>query len=122
MAHTVTWENNGIYRKFTQQITGEEILRSNFDLHNDPRFLSAEYVLNDFSEITDHDIIDAHTRVYASTDDIISDNKGPLKIAMIVTSDDQVALVNSYKQAMLNDKFHCEMFETLEQARFWVMG
>ena len=75
MSHTNTWNENGLFRKFTGEISPEEILKSNFDMHVDPRFENIKYVINDFTDVTDLVINTNHTKLYASTDDIISDTK-----------------------------------------------
>ena len=83
MAHTIKWQENGLIRKFSGQISGPEILKSNFELHESPQFRSIKYIINDFTEVTEYDVEKDHTRIYASTDDIISDTKGHFKIAIV---------------------------------------
>lgn len=120
MPHINTWEPGGLYRKFTGIISGEEILESNFELHVDPNFQTIHYIINDFTEVTDHAIEITHTKVYASTDEIISNTKGNLKIAIVVTQDSLIALANSYREEMIGNKFECDIFQTIEDARNWL--
>jgi len=120
MPHTNTWERNGLYRKFTGILSGAEIIESNFELHTEPDFQKIEYIINDFTEITDHSIDIAHTNIYAKTDDIISNTKGRLKIALLVTQEDLIDLANGYRELMKNSKFDCEIFKSIEDARNWV--
>jgi len=120
MPHTYTWEPEGLYRKFTGAISGEEILESNFTLHTDPRFQSIKYIINDFTEVTEYSIETAHTRVYALTDEIISRTKGALKIALVVTHPSLIALANNYREEMINNKFDCDIFKAIEDARAWI--
>ena len=119
MPHTNTWEPGGLYRKFTGEISGEEILESNFELHIDPNFQTINYIINDFTEVTGHSIETAHTKVYASTDEIISNTKGKLKIALVVTQDPLIALANSYREEMIGNRFECNIFQTIDDARKW---
>ncbi len=120
MPHTNTWETGGLYRKFTGEISGEEILESNFDLHMDSNFQTIKYIINDFTEVTGHSIEVVHTKVYATTDEIISNTKGKLKIAIVVTQDPLIALANSYREEMIGKRFECDIFNTIEDAREWV--
>ena len=120
MSHTKTWESGGLYRKFTGKISGEEILESNFDLHMDSNFQTLNYIINDFTEVTDHSVEITHTKVYASTDEIISNTKGKLKIALVVTQDPLIVLANSYREEMIGKRFECDIFNTIEDAREWV--
>jgi len=120
MPHTNIWESEGLYRKFTGEISGEEILDSNFELHIDPGFQEIKYIINDFSEVTGHTIENTHTKVYASTDDIVSQTKGELKIALVVTDTALISLAKTYREHMMDKVFECEIFQTIEDARKWV--
>ena len=120
MAHTNTWNENGVFRKFTGKISPEEILKSNFDMHEDPRFENIKYIINDFTGVTEHEVNKDHTKIYATTDDIISDTKGNLKIAIVAIQDAHIALANNYREEMKNKFFKCEIFQTVEDAQKWV--
>ena len=119
MPHKNTWESEGLYRKFTGEVRGDEILKSNFELHIDPNFQNIKYIINDFTEITSHSIEISHTEVYATTDDIISNTKGKLKIALIVIQPDHIDLAKNYRALMQDKLFECEIFKTIEDARKW---
>ena len=119
MPHTNKWEPGGLYRKFTGTISGEEILDSNFELHADPNFQTINYIINDFTEVTDHSIETVHTKVYASTDEVASNTKGRLKIALVVTQESLIALANHYRNEMTGNRFECDIFQTIEDARKW---
>ena len=120
MPYTNTWETDGLYRKFTGKISGDEILESNFELHTDPDFQKIKYIINDFTEVTGHSIETIHTKVYALTDEMVSRTKGKLKIALVVTQDPLIALANSYREEMISNRFECDIFQTIEDARKWV--
>ena len=120
MPYTNTWEEHGLYRKFTENISGDEILESNFELHAHPEFQKIKYIINDFTEVTGHSIQGSHTKAYASSDGIISNSKGPLKIAIIVTKDPLIALANAYREQIKGDLLKCEIYSTLEDARNWL--
>ncbi len=120
MPHKNTWEPGGLHRKFTGTISGDEILESNFELHTDPNFQTINYIINDFTAVTGHSIEVAHTQAYAITDEIISNTKGKLKISLVVTQKPLIALANSYRKEMIGNRFECEIFKTIEDARKWV--
>ena len=119
MSHTYTWEPTGLYRKFTGNVDGEEILISNFEVQAHPNFGQIKYIINDFTEMTGSSISTDHSRIYARTDDVISNSKGRLKIAIVATLDEHLALANNYREEMKNNKFECEIFSTVENAREW---
>ena len=120
MAHEKIWESDGLYRVFSGIVSGEEILESNFEMHEDPNFAHIKYILNDFSGATGHSIDITHTEIYAATDDIISETKGALKIAIVVIEDEHRELANSYRSYLKNRYYICEIFQTLADARKWV--
>lgn len=118
MPHTNTWETKSLLRKFSGILQPEEILSSNIEIQADPKFTKIAYIINDFTAVTEFAIDANHTKVYASTDDIISDTKGKFNIAIVV-KDAQLALANSYKSEMKNRFFKCEIFQTVDDARKW---
>ena len=120
MPYTYTWEPSGLYRKFVGEVSGDEILQSNFELHSHPQFESINYIINDFTEMTGFFITTDHTRIYAKTDEIISNTKGRLKISLVATHNEHIALAENYRKEMKNNRFECEIFNTVENAREWV--
>ena len=119
MAHTVNWKPHYLHRKFTGEITGEEILKSNFDIQVHPRFVKIKYLINDFSEVESALISEEHAKIFASTDDVISDTKGKLKIAIVTNNPAHIQLAEAYRTAMKNIVFNCEIFDTVEEAKEW---
>ncbi len=119
MAHTNTWTSKGLIRKFTGDVEAEEILKSNFESHENSGFMKIKYIINDFSNVNEIRINTEHTKIYALTDDIISDTKGKFKIAIVATKDEHLMLANSYRNEMKNYHFTCEIFQTFEKAKEW---
>lgn len=119
MPHTNTWTEHSLYRKFTGEISPDEILISNFETHNHTNFSRIKYIINDFTDVTSVNIDNSHTKIYATTDDIISNTKGELKIAIVVQQEAHIALANNYRNEMKNKCFECEIFKTLADAENW---
>lgn len=119
MPHTNHWEKDGLYRKFKGKITGYEILESNFGLQIQPAFKTIKYIINDFTEVTGHAIEPTHTEIYAQTDKRAAEKRDTLKIAILVSQPEQIALAENYREEMKDNKFECELFQTIEDARKW---
>lgn len=119
MTHTTNWEKDGIIRIFTGELRPEEILSSNFDIYNQPNFEMVKYIINDFTEVTSFTVDNEHTKIYATTDDIISKTKGKLLIAIVATHQKHIALAKNYQQEMKNKLFECKIFQTVEDAQKW---
>lgn len=107
------WESEGLYRQFTGIIGGDEILESNFELHADSKFQTIDYVISDFTAVIGHSIDVDHTRIYTSTDEMISKTKGKLKIALVATEKSIVALADRYREEMAGNRFECGVFKVL---------
>ena len=122
MPYTNTWEDKGLYRKFSGVVDGEEILHSNLDLHVHPNFAKIIYIINDFSEITGHTVVAAHTGIYAKTDEMVAIEKGQLKIAIVATEPSVLAMARAYQAQLAGSMFTCEIFGSLAAARAWVGG
>lgn len=119
MSHTLTWNSNNLVRKFTTDVSGEEILKSNFDLQLHPQFATIKYLINDFTEVKNLLVETEHTKIYALTDDIISNTKSHFKIAIVVNQDPHIELAKNYRDSMKNNLFACKIFETIEEAHDW---
>jgi len=120
MAYTNIWKTNGLHRKFTGAITGDEFLESNFELHANPKYHKIDYVIDDFTDITSCTIDRRHLEVIAKTNDIIAMTKGTLKIALAVVGDEAISLAHAYKDITENSRFQCEVFLSLNEALDWV--
>ena len=119
MSYRYNWEADGLYRIFYGQISGDEILESNFELHAHPDFKNIKYIINDFRDVTGHSIQTSHTNAYAVSDDVISNSKGKLKIALLVTQEPLMVLANNYRDLMKGKLFDCEIFSDMDNARLW---
>jgi len=120
MTHSITWENKGVYRQFKGLVSGEEILESNFALQADARFTGIDYIINDFTDVTEHTITITDTNAYAVTDEIAANKKPNIKIAIVVTKKDLFDLADTYCDLMKAMKFDTKIFKTIEQARRWI--
>lgn len=120
MSNENIWTSDSLYRKFSGELTGDEILKSNFELQAHPNFRKIKYIINDFTDVTSHTVEAIHTNVYAKTDNIISDTKGKLKIALVVPQNSPVIdAANDYRGQMINSLFLCEIFSNIEEATIW---
>jgi len=119
MSHSITWENEGVYRRFKGLVTGEEILESNFTLQSDARFTDIDYVINDFTDVSESTVTVADTNAYAITDEIASNKKPTLNIAIVVTRKELFDMADTYCDLMKTMKFDAKIFKTTEQARRW---
>jgi hypothetical protein len=120
MPYINIWEPDGLYRAFTGEISGDEILESNFELHANPKYHNISYIIDDFTGATSCAIDINHLEILAKTNNIISMTKGNLKIALAVVDTEAIELAYAYKNITANSRFQCEIFLNLHDAKEWV--
>lgn len=120
MSHHNTWEENGLYRKFTDSITGEEILTSNLTIHGDSRFDNLKYVINDFTQIVEFDADEIDILKISTIDNVGSRSNSYLKIAIVATSESLLVWVHLYCKQMLDSPLECKIFNHVDDAYRWL--
>lgn len=48
MPYAIHWEPNGVYKKYTGRVTGQEFFRAVKQVNSQPNFETFHYVINDF--------------------------------------------------------------------------
>ena len=56
MPYCIDWEPQGVYKKYTGQVTGQEFLKAVHTVNVSPNFHAYRYVINDFSDCTEFDL------------------------------------------------------------------
>lgn len=120
MSHQNTWEENGLYRVFTDTVTGEEILTSNLSIHGDYRFDDIKYVINDFTRAVEFEAAELDILKISTIDNVAARSNSYLKIAIVVKSESQLNWVHQYQKQMRNSPLKCEIFGTVNEAYEWV--
>ena len=120
VAHLNKWEEKGLYREFSEHITGEEVLNLNLAIHGDPRFDNIKYVINDFTKVNDFDFSDMDINIIAVTDNVATKSNPRLKIALIVTLQPLMKWADSYCELMKGSPYKTKIFDNLSDAKKWV--
>ncbi len=120
MPYINDWSHSGLHRTFFGCVTGEEILQANLILQKDQRFILANYVINDFSQVTEYSISLSDAEILAKADGVIADVKGPLNIAIIVASEKQRLLAQAYLDLMDGSVYSCRIFDNISDSYEWL--
>jgi len=56
MSYENIWEKKGVYRKYSDYVHGDEMIKAMEDVHGHELFDFINYVINDFLHVTEHDI------------------------------------------------------------------
>ena len=120
MSHLNKWEREGLYREFSNKISGEEVLKFNLEIQGDSRFDDIRYVINDFTNIVDFDFSDLDVQKIAAIDNAASKSNPDIKVALISNSDPLLVWFNNYCDAMKGSKYVCKIFANTDDAYEWV--
>ena len=120
MSYKNNWEDNGLHRKFTGKITGQEILESNLSIQVNPRFDQIKYVLNDFLSITEFEITTDDVNIISTIDNVAAISKKSLKIAIVADNTDLLKWINEYLKMMQGSPYATAVFSTSDDALKWV--
>ena len=120
MSYKNNWEDNGLHRKFTGKITGQEILESNLSIQGNPRFDHIKYVLNDFLSITEFEITTADVNIISTVDNVAAISKKKLKIAIVADDKNLLKWINEYLKMMQGSPYDAAVFSAYDDALNWV--
>ena len=114
------WENNGLYRQFTNKICGKEILNINLSMQGDPRFDDIRYVINDFTKVIEFDFSDLDIKKITVMDNAASISNPNIKNALVSTHEPLLVWIKIYCEIMESSPYECEIFDTVDDAYRWV--
>ena len=120
MPYKNNWEESGLYRKFSGEISGREVLGSNLSIQGDCRYDEIKYVINDFTQIEKYDVCDTDIQLLANVDNVAAISKPNLKIAMVATLESLNDWTHKYCEKMQGSSYVCRVFGTIEDAYAWV--
>jgi len=120
LSHQNQWKENGLYRIFTNKISGEEVLNSNLTIQGDYRFDDIRYIINDFTKITGFEATEIDVLKISTIDKVSARSNSYIKIAIVATSEFLLEWIKKYCHQMQDSPFECEIFKSVDDANAWV--
>lgn len=120
MSYENIWEATGLYRKYSNDITGEEIIESMEDGYSHPSFNSVSYVINDFLNIKNYDITTSNVLAIAEIDKAAAIRNQDIKVAIVATTPTLQVLATLYGDLIDNSLYTSEVFTNVDEARLWI--
>ena len=120
MPHHLIWEEKGLYRKFIDSVSGEEVLNSILAIQGDARFDSIRYVVNDFSQIIDFEVSDLDIKKIVIVDNVAAMTNPNIKIAIVATYEPLLQWIELYCEKMEDSLYECKIFDNIDEAYQWV--
>jgi len=116
MAHTNKWEDRGLRRIFSGNITAEEVLKSNLAMHGDARFDDIKFILNDFTQIEGFEVSHIEIKQISKFDHVAALTNKKLKIIIVATDESLLKWIYAYIEQMQNSPLECVVFKSLDDA------
>lgn len=120
MSCSIHWKEKGLYRRFTGQVTGQEIFETAQRTQADPRFDKISYILNDFTKATEFIINEADIAIIAAVGRIAIANNPEMVAANIANDEKAIGLAEAYRNKMKDSFRECRTFTDLDEAWKWL--
>ena len=118
MAYQLTWEPNGVYWKYTGNVTGEEIVEASTTIYSDPRFDNLRYKLVDFLD-AENISIDKDDVELISYQHIAAARYNP-RIKTAIVSKTYSYLLQLFVENLRISEWEVEVFHHLDNANKWI--
>jgi len=119
MSHTLNWEGNGVYWKYSGDVTGAEILSASTEIYGDPRFDILKYKLVDFSDVTSITISEEEIKLITFQHAAAAQSNPRIKNAIIINKNDERAKLFVHYLST-NSNWEVAAFSSLEEANQWL--
>ncbi|MEO0003790.1 MAG: hypothetical protein RLZZ22_1482 [Pseudomonadota bacterium] len=118
------WENKGVLKRLSGHVSAAEFMHSVEAIQADPRFDDIRYVINDFSQITSHELdVDLLQELAAIQYGAQASNPQVRAVYVGLGSDPGLArLLQSILIGSTGPRYQVALFATLPQARDWLQG
>lgn len=118
------WENKGVFKRLSGHVSADEFLRSVEAIQADPRFDDIRYVINDFSQVSSHEL-DADLLQELAAIQYGAQASNPQVRAVYVGLGGDPVLAQLLQSVLIGSQssvYRVALFETLPQARDWLQG
>lgn len=123
MAHTTTWENDGIFWDIYDVLESDEIIEFNEELSDHDGLEKLSYFIWDATKVTKINIDKDDANLAAIFSKLINDYNKNMKGAFVVHDSGLQALVKEYinHSDELGSTWAFMLFDNIEDARKWVL-
>lgn len=118
------WENKGVLKRLSGHVSADEFVHSVETIQADPRFDDIRYVINDFSQVSSHELgADLLQELAAIQYGAQASNPQLRAVYVGLGGDPELAqLLQSILISSKRSVYRVALFETLPQARDWLQG
>ena len=120
MPYTTTWTSNGVIWTYSGVLTGQEALQSNIEIYGDERFDDLDYQIADFTQVTENQISEIHTKKIAYLDQAAAETNSRIKVAIVIEDSSFLNTADIYSELSQNSPWQLKVCHSLEEAEAWV--
>ncbi len=119
MSYEIIWEPHGVVKRFFGHVTSRELVQSVVEIEQDARFDVLRFCINDFLGITGISSSSRDVEEISVIDKGASLSNPRIKIAVVATSPEVIALTNEYANSSMNS-YTTKLFSSLGEAESWL--
>lgn len=120
MSYSLDWEPEGILVRFAGELAARDLIHSTRQLHSDPRFDEASYIVNDLSGITGDRLDDESLRELSALNYGAFVSQPNCRIVFVTTDADLASRLKAILMAPDMASYEITIQPTLTAARDWL--
>lgn len=117
-----TWEDRGVYFRQEGAVTGEDLLECAESLCSDERLPNLKYKIIEFVEGREFDVTANSIREVAAVDKRGAEINPAMKVAIVAPSALIVGMARMYELSGGDGAWETRVFESMQEAREWVVS
>lgn len=121
MPYTIQWEEKGVYIKSSGIITSKDNVQLNGELYGKKNFDTIEYQISDLLDADLSILNEKDISVISQLDFSASVWNKNLKVAHVTKNSELIRLIKLYENKMGKSGWKFMIFNTVEDARKWVL-
>ena len=120
MPYETHWEEEGIRWVYVGTMTDDDILRSNLELYDDPRFETIRYQIADLREVEHFEGSSRAVRRLSRMDADQATRNPNIRVAILAQAALMRGIANVYAMSGAESPWETRVFESEKEAREWL--
>ena len=120
MPYVLEWLDRGVVFRYSGVLSGEEMIRSNQDLYDDPRFKDLRFQIVDFLSVQHFDGTSADIRQIADSDSKAAQINSDMYVVGVTNQKIIHGFFRMYELASGASPWHASLCERMDEAIAWL--
>ncbi len=116
MAYQLIWHAHGVYIRFSDILTFQDLIRTQGRLVGDKRYDSLQYELADFTGVKAHQITVHEAQLIGKMDKAASIYHLKKQHIIVFRNQEYSSLINKYLEALTDTNWEIHVFKTMKEA------